>query len=140
MGKIKVAVICVLCGTMAACRQPDDQALVQLRERVAALEASQKQAEQRLTDMQRVRDATGANFGHWILWRSPRVVASFVPASAFYVEDAFSEKQACLDSAQRRVKAAGWTVADLEPLTAVNPRDSRASVAYLCLPQGVRPS
>ena len=91
-------------------------------------------------DMQRVREVANANFGHWILWRSPRVVASFVPASAFYVEDAFSEKQACLDSAQRRVTAAGWTAADVEPLTAVNPKDPRASVTFLCLPQGVRPS
>lgn len=139
MRHIKVVVACVLCGTMAACGQPEDPALVQLRERVAALEAAQKQTEQQLVDTQKARDASGGNFGHWILWRSPRVVASFVPSSAFYVEDGFSEKQACLDSAQRRVATAGWTTTGQEPLTAVNPQDPRATVTYLYLPLGVRP-
>lgn len=132
--------VCMLCSAMAACGQPDDQALVQLRERVTALEAAQKQTEQSLVDMRMARDVTRTNFAHWILWRSPRVVAAFVPSIAFYVEDGFSEKQACLDSAQRRVAAMGWTTTSQEPVAATNPRDPRASVVYLCLPQGVRPS
>lgn len=140
VSQLKVVAAGILCGAMTACGQPDDQGLVQLRERVTALEAAQKQTQQSLLDMQLARDVTRTNAAHWILWRSPRVVAAFVPSMAFYVEDAFSEKQACLDSAQRRVTAVGWTTTSQEPLAAANPRDPRASVVYLCLPQGVRPS
>ena len=104
------------------------------------LEAGQLQTQQSLVDMRRLLDETVGKSSRWILWRSPRVVASFAPSMAFYPEDAFSEKMACLESAHNRVNTSGWMTSSQEPLTATDPSNPRASVVYLCLPGGIRPT
>ncbi len=135
---------CLLCSVIAACGQSGEQTqtqtLVRLQERVTELESGQLQARQKLVDMQRVLEETVGKSSRWILWRSPRIVASFAPSMAFYPEDAFSEKTACLESARNRVDSSGWMTTTQEPLTATDPRNPRASVVYLCLPGGIRPN
>ncbi|WP_266182848.1 hypothetical protein [Dyella humicola] len=136
--------VCLLSSAIAACSQSGEQTqaqtLARLQERVMGLEAGQQQTQQRLVDMQRLLDDTAGRSNRWILWRSPRAVASFAPSMAFYPEDAFSEKTACVESAHNRVNTSGWMTTTQEPLTATDPTNPRASVVYLCLPGGIRPT
>lgn len=144
MGHRKLLAACLLCSAIAACGQSGEQTraqtLVRLQEQVMELEAGHLQTQQRLVDMQRLLDETVGKSSRWILWRSPRVVASFAPSMAFYPEDAFSEKMTCLESAHNRVNTSGWMTTTQDPLTATDPRNPRASVVYLCLPGGIRPT